>query len=247
MMTTGLRPRKTGSQVSQAHDCSCSALPLRSPAYISISFLVLSPASGRGRELVIEADEYGGAFLALAPVVAVVTNVEWDHVDLYRSPDEYTRMFLHFADQIRDGGTLIACGDDPGARMVADHVINSTEGKARATGSRGLLWEKGARVLSVECGVSIADYRLPISDYRLPIIDCRFPITDYRLPISDFQLPTAKCALASRLQVATAAVSSSMGWTATPTTGLPSDSRPIRAAAPITRSYAAIARWGESR
>ncbi len=78
--------------------------------------------------LVIEADEYDRTFLALAPRVAVITNVEWDHVDIYASPDEYDAAFRTFAGAVRhprnpdEGrGDLIVCGDDPGALRVAEH------------------------------------------------------------------------------------------------------------------------------
>jgi len=66
--------------------------------------------------LVIEADEYDRAFLALAPEVAVVTNVDHDHVDVYPTKAEYEAAFARFATQVR--GTLIVCADDPGAHAL---------------------------------------------------------------------------------------------------------------------------------
>jgi UDP-N-acetylmuramate--alanine ligase len=68
--------------------------------------------------LVIEADEYDRTFLALAPQIAVITNVEWDHVDIYRSQDEYEAAFRTFASTVRDPQRLIVCGDDAGAERV---------------------------------------------------------------------------------------------------------------------------------
>jgi len=47
--------------------------------------------------LVIEADEYDRTFLALRPRMAVITNVEWDHVDIYASPEEYEAAFRAYA------------------------------------------------------------------------------------------------------------------------------------------------------
>ena len=64
--------------------------------------------------LVIEADEYDRAFLALAPEVAIITNIDHDHVDVYATKVDYDAAFAQFATQVR--GTLIACADDPGAR-----------------------------------------------------------------------------------------------------------------------------------
>jgi len=70
--------------------------------------------------LVIEADEYDRTFLALAPRVAVITNVEWDHVDIYPSPDDYDAAFGAFAAAVRRPKDLIICGDDPGALRAAE-------------------------------------------------------------------------------------------------------------------------------
>lgn len=71
--------------------------------------------------LVIEADEYDRTFLALTPDVAVVTNVEWEHVDVYPSPEEYEAAFRAFAGRVAHPDRLIVCGDDPGALRVAAH------------------------------------------------------------------------------------------------------------------------------
>jgi UDP-N-acetylmuramate--alanine ligase len=51
----------------------------------------------------------------------VITNVEWDHVDIYPSPEEYDAAFRAFAGAVRHPQDLIVCGDDPGALRVAEH------------------------------------------------------------------------------------------------------------------------------
>ncbi len=73
-----------------------------------------------GAPLVIEADEYDRTFLALTPQIAVVTNVELDHVDIYPSAGEYDAAFRAFAGALPDPRNLIVCGDDPGALRAAD-------------------------------------------------------------------------------------------------------------------------------
>lgn len=65
--------------------------------------------------LVIEADEYDRVFLALRPAVAVITNVEWDHPDIYPSAEEYHAAFAQFAASLANPGRLVVCGDDPAA------------------------------------------------------------------------------------------------------------------------------------
>jgi UDP-N-acetylmuramate--alanine ligase len=78
--------------------------------------------AGQGRYFVIEADEYDYMFLGLRPDLAIVTNVEYDHPDLFSSQDAYHDAFVAFADRIRDGGCLIVCVDDPGAAALAEHA-----------------------------------------------------------------------------------------------------------------------------
>ncbi|KON71866.1 hypothetical protein M768_17960 [Cellulosimicrobium cellulans F16] len=69
--------------------------------------------------LVAEADESDGSFLNYAPDVAVVTNVEPDHLDHYGSRAAFEQAFVDFAARIVPGGTLVACADDLGARELA--------------------------------------------------------------------------------------------------------------------------------
>ena len=78
--------------------------------------------AGSDPVLVIEADEYDHAFLALDPEIAIVTNVDHDHVDVYPTTAAYQQAFATFAARVR--GTLIACADDPGsAGLTARTVI----------------------------------------------------------------------------------------------------------------------------
>jgi len=73
----------------------------------------LSPG---GNDLfVVESDEYDRSFLALTPEVAVVTNVEADHLDIYRDLDDIRAAFGEFASRAR---TLVPCADDPGAASL---------------------------------------------------------------------------------------------------------------------------------
>jgi UDP-N-acetylmuramate--alanine ligase len=64
---------------------------------------------------VVEADEYDRSFLTLEPDVAVVTNVEADHLDIYGDLEGVREGFRQFVSKLRDGGRLVACADDPGA------------------------------------------------------------------------------------------------------------------------------------
>src|SRR5262245_20512137 len=74
---------------------------------------------GRGEFLVAEADEYDGSFLQLHPAIAVVTNVEADHLDFYGTMDALQDAFRRFLTALPPYGLAVICGDDPGARAIA--------------------------------------------------------------------------------------------------------------------------------
>src|SRR5215470_16310433 len=79
----------------------------------------LGAEDGAGAMFVAEADESDGSFLMLAPDLAIITCVEADHLDNYADLTEIQATFAEFTRQIRPGGLLIACADDPGAAALA--------------------------------------------------------------------------------------------------------------------------------
>jgi UDP-N-acetylmuramate--alanine ligase len=77
-------------------------------------------APGTGEEMVVEADEYDWSFLHLHPHVAVITNVEYDHPDLFPDTDAYDAAFVTFVAGMRPEGALVIAADDPGCvRLIA--------------------------------------------------------------------------------------------------------------------------------
>ena len=77
---------------------------------------------GADRLFVVEADEYDQAFLALAPTVAIVNNVEADHLECYGSLEALETAFVTFASRAR---VAIVGIDDPGAARVAARLGNT--------------------------------------------------------------------------------------------------------------------------
>jgi UDP-N-acetylmuramate--alanine ligase len=65
---------------------------------------------------VVEADEYDRSFLSLSPTIAVVTNVEADHLDIYKDLDDISSTFSRF---VRGASVVVLCDDDAGARSVS--------------------------------------------------------------------------------------------------------------------------------
>ncbi|TMC77784.1 MAG: UDP-N-acetylmuramate--L-alanine ligase, partial [Chloroflexi bacterium] len=89
--------------------------------------------AGGGDVLVIEADEYDRAFLALEPEIAIVTNIEHDHIDVFPTHDDVKQAFARFAAGIVRGGWLVACADDPGAAELAGRGGGELAGRQVAT------------------------------------------------------------------------------------------------------------------
>ena len=77
---------------------------------------------GSGDSFVAEADESDGSLLEYTPNVAVVTNIESDHLDFFGSTDAYTAVFDSFAERIAPGGAMVVCTDDPGAAALAERI-----------------------------------------------------------------------------------------------------------------------------
>ncbi|MBW0017353.1 MAG: UDP-N-acetylmuramate--L-alanine ligase [Mycobacterium sp.] len=75
---------------------------------------------GSGDCFVAEADESDGSLLEYTPDVAVVTNIESDHLDFYGSAEAYVEVFDSFVDRLAPGGALVVCTDDPGAAGLAE-------------------------------------------------------------------------------------------------------------------------------
>jgi len=74
---------------------------------------------GESRIFIAEACEYDRSFLNLKPKIAVVLNIEQDHLDYYRDESEIVEAFAGFADGLRSKGVLIISGQDPNTVKIA--------------------------------------------------------------------------------------------------------------------------------
>lgn len=77
---------------------------------------------GEGEYMVAEADESDGSFLELSPEIAVVTNVEDDHLDYYNSMEKIDEAFLTFAAKAQEKGLAVLCLDDPGVKRLMQGI-----------------------------------------------------------------------------------------------------------------------------
>lgn len=100
---------------------------------------------GSGDVFVVEADESDGSFMVYRPEVAIVTNVQPDHLDFYDSFTVVKAAYDAFVRTILPGGLLVTCVDDPGAAALAE--------RARHDGVRVITYG-----FSTESDVVLSDY-----------------------------------------------------------------------------------------
>jgi UDP-N-acetylmuramate--alanine ligase len=73
---------------------------------------------GKSQYLVAEADESDRSFLKLSPILAVVTNIDREHMDCYRNMDDVEQAFIDFVDRVPFYGMVLLCNDDHRLRSL---------------------------------------------------------------------------------------------------------------------------------
>jgi UDP-N-acetylmuramate--alanine ligase len=81
---------------------------------------------GKSQYLVAEADESDRSFLKLSPILAVVTNIDREHMDCYRNMRDVKRAFLEFMDRVPFYGMVVVCNDDPLLRRLFPQIRRRT-------------------------------------------------------------------------------------------------------------------------
>jgi UDP-N-acetylmuramate--alanine ligase len=122
---------------------------------------------GGSRYVVAEADESDGQFVNLPSSVAIITNIDLEHLDFYPTLSSIERAFLEYANRVPFYGAVILCADDPRVMEIAPRirrrkVTYSLGGEADITGS---IVERGAGWTRFSVGTGGAD----LQDVRLPI------------------------------------------------------------------------------
>jgi UDP-N-acetylmuramate--alanine ligase len=98
---------------------------------------------GKSEYMVVEADESDRSFLKLQPTLAVVTNVDREHMDAYRDLEDVQQAFLEFVNKVPFYGAAIVGADDPAVRAIMPKIT-------RRTLSYGLAAEAQVHALEVE-------------------------------------------------------------------------------------------------
>ncbi len=108
---------------------------------------------GHSDFLVVESDESDGSFLKLAPIIAIVTNIDREHLDHYSSLDAILAAFIEFVNKVPFYGAVIACLDDTNVQRVMASI-------RRRTITYGTTAQADMEALDIGCGHFASDFRL---------------------------------------------------------------------------------------
>jgi UDP-N-acetylmuramate--alanine ligase len=87
-----------------------------------VNQLGANASPGSSDLFVVEADEYDYSFLHLSPEIAIITNIEHDHPDLFPDLATVECAFARFIDRVRPGGLLVTSADDPACRRLRQAI-----------------------------------------------------------------------------------------------------------------------------
>jgi UDP-N-acetylmuramate--alanine ligase len=149
---------------------------------------------GKGDFIVVEADESDASFLYLQPCLAVVTNIDADHMQTYdHSIEKLRQAFIDFLQRLPFYGVAIVCIDDPGVREIVPRV-------AKTLVTYGLAPEAQIRAVDIEARGGKMSFRALCAANGSPAMD--FPVT-LNLP-GVHNVQNALAAIAAGLEVGVA-------------------------------------------
>lgn len=116
---------------------------------------------GKSQYLVAEADESDRSFLKLSPILAVVTNIDREHMDCYKDMADVEQAFLDFVDRVPFYGMAVLCNDDERLRVLLPRL-------ARRAITYGLREGSDFRIVKseIECGSANRHYSHFAVEYR---------------------------------------------------------------------------------
>jgi len=86
------------------------------------SFSKTNAVVGKGDIIIVEADEFDRTFLRLTPSLAVITNIEAEHLDIYDNLDDVKQAFVEFANKVPFYGAVVLCLDDDNVRSIIPQI-----------------------------------------------------------------------------------------------------------------------------
>ncbi len=123
---------------------------------------------GKSEFLVVESDESDGSFLKLAPIFAIVTNIDREHLDHYANIEEIREAFTEFVNKVPFYGAAFLCLDDENVQQILPQV-------KRRTITYGKSAQADFEVSSLECGHFLSRFDLRHGQYDLGSFQLNVP------------------------------------------------------------------------
>jgi UDP-N-acetylmuramate--alanine ligase len=123
---------------------------------------------GHGEILLVESDESDGSFLKLAPIVAVVTNIDREHLDHYPSLEAIQAAFIEFVNKVPFYGAAIVCLDDPNVQTILPAI-------KRRTVTYGAAAQADVEASEIGCGHFSSEFRVRYRTTDLGRFHLRIP------------------------------------------------------------------------
>ncbi len=123
---------------------------------------------GDSEFLVAEADEFDKSFLKLIPTIAVITNVESDHLDCYENLEDLKNSFVEFANKVPFYGRVIVCLDNPGVQEIFSGI-------QRSITTFGFNKQADIQASAVKFGGSGVSFDVTYMKYKLGRLQLKIP------------------------------------------------------------------------
>ncbi len=132
---------------------------------------------GRGDYMVAEADESDRSFLKLSPAIAVVTNIDHEHMESYGNWDDLKQAFVDFSNKVPFYGAVIACSDDEPVRGILPRITRRliTYGFAQGDARSAVNVTAHGMTLEAFGSRSVVRYRTAKSDEQLGDLHLQVP------------------------------------------------------------------------
>ena len=132
------------------------------------SFDKTNAVVGKGDIIIVEADEYDRTFLKLSPSMAVITNIEAEHLDIYEDLEDVKQAFIEFANKVPFYGAVIVCLDDANIRSILPKID-------RRTISYGFTPQAQLRAINIEQSAFESTFTVIFEDKVLGEITIKSP------------------------------------------------------------------------
>ena len=132
------------------------------------SFDKTNAVVGKGDVIIVEADEFDRTFLRLTPSIAIITNIEAEHLDIYDDLEDVKGAFIDYANKVPFYGAVIVCLDDPNVRSILPDL-------ERRVISYGLSPQAQVRAVDIQMNQFTSTFTVINDDKKLGVITLKSP------------------------------------------------------------------------